>query len=350
MKRLIWAAWLSVAGATGAFAKDPASLMTQGKLDVDMGHEVAAGRAFDAVANDPGAPPSLRAEALVRLGLVRRAVRDDRGATEAFARVWKDYRQDKEAVAELIQALGGALPGPERWEKIWQKVAVVFDSGQASTRIDWPDVPVGMRRRPTPPLPSRRRGLVVARKGAGAGATGFKEEDQGPPAGSRRNAGQAITLDFKDGDLQDVFRLFADITGLNVVVHPGVQGAITFKCKETPWDEALDRILAPNGLAYTLVGPVLEIAPPRELPTPRAFDGKPINFDFKRVDLREALREVAAKGGRGLTPLPGLAGSVTLKLVGVPWDQAFDLVARLNGLVWKDDGRAIRVGLPAEMR
>jgi Secretin and TonB N terminus short domain len=350
MKRLIWAAWLSVAGATGAFAKDPASLMTQGKLDVDMGHKVEAGKAFEAVANDPGAPPSLRAEALVRLGLVRRDAGDDRGATEAFARVWKDYRQDKEAVAELIQALGGALPGPERWEKIWKKVAVVFDSGQASTRIDWPDVPVSMTRRPPPPLPSGRRGLVVARKGAGAGATGFEEENQSPPAASRRNASQRITLDFKDGDLQDTFRLFADITGFNVVVHPGVQGAITFKCKNTRWDEALDRVLAPNGLAYTLTGPVLEIASPRELPTPRAFVGKPIDFDFKRVDLREAFRQVAAKGGRRLTLPPGLAGSVTFKLVGVPWDQAFDLVARLNGLAWDDDGHTIRVTSPSRPR
>jgi hypothetical protein len=349
MKRLIWAAWLSVAGATGAFAKDPASLMTQGKLDVDMGHKVEAGKAFEAVANDPGAPPSLRAEALVRLGLVRRDAGDDRGATEAFARVWKDYRQDKEAVAELIQALGGALPGPERWEKIWQRVVLVFDSGQASTRIDWPDVPVGMTRRPPPPLPFGRRGSVVARKGAGPGATGF-QENQGPPAASRRTGSEAITLDFKDGDLQDIFRLFADFTGLNVVVHPGVQGEITFKCKDMRWDEALDRILAPNGLAYALVGPVLEIAPPRELPTPRAFHGTPIDFDFKGVDLHEALRLAAAKGARDLTPMPGLAGSVTFKLVGVPWDQAFDLVARLNGLAWKDDGKTIRVGLPQDMR
>ncbi len=350
MKRLIWAAWLSLACATGAFAKDPASLMTQGKLDVDMGHEVEAGKAFEAVANDPGAPPSLRAEALVRLGLVRRGAGDDRGATEAFARVWKDYRQDKEALAELIQALGGALPGPERWEKIWQKVVLVFDPGQASTRIDWPGVPARVRRRPTQPLPFRRGGIVVARKGAGAGVTGFEEENQGPPAASRRNGSQAMALDFKDGDLQDLFRLFADFTGLNVVVHPGVQGEITFKCKDMRWDEALDRILAPNGLAFALAGPVLEIAPPRELPTPRAFHGKPIDFDFKGVDLREALRQAAAKGARDLTPGPGLAGSVNFKLVGVPWDQAFDLVARLNGLAWEDDGRTIRVGLAAAMR
>jgi hypothetical protein len=346
MTCLMLVSLLSLAGASAALAADPAALMTQGKVDVDMGHRAEAAKAFETVAEDSAAPASLRAEALVRLGLVRRDGGDEKGAAEAFARVWKEHRQDKEAMGDLIRALGGALPGKERWDEVWSKIVVVIDPSQASlpsTRIEWPGVPARALRQPA--LSPGARGLVAVARDPRANP-GWKESQGGP----HRQTTPPITLDFKDGDLQDIFRLFADITGLNVVVHPGVAGSVTFKGKDLPWDDVLDRLLAPNGLTYALAGPVLEIARPEELPPLRRFEGKPIDLDFKGVDLREALRQAAAKGGRSLTPMPGLAGSVTIKLVGVPWDQAFELLARVNGLVWEDDGKTIRVGLPSGPR
>ena len=72
--------------------------------------------------------------------------------------------------------------------------------------------------------------------------------------------GAPICLDFKDGDLQDIFRLFADISGLNVVVNPGVSGKVTLKLNEVPWDQALDLILKTNSLGYTLEDNVIRIA------------------------------------------------------------------------------------------
>jgi type IV pilus assembly protein PilQ len=80
-------------------------------------------------------------------------------------------------------------------------------------------------------------------------------------AGGRKvYTGHPISLDFKDGDLQDIFRLFADISGLNVVVNPGVSGKVTLKLTEVPWDQALDLILKTNGLGYTLEDNVIRIA------------------------------------------------------------------------------------------
>jgi type IV pilus assembly protein PilQ len=72
--------------------------------------------------------------------------------------------------------------------------------------------------------------------------------------------GHLISLDFKDGDLQDIFRLFADISGMNVVVNPGVSGKVTLKLVEIPWDQALDLILKTNGLGKTIDGNVIRIA------------------------------------------------------------------------------------------
>ena len=78
--------------------------------------------------------------------------------------------------------------------------------------------------------------------------------------GSSKWQGHPISLDFKDGDLQDIFRLFADITGLNVVVNPGISGRVTLVLKEVPWDQSLDLILKINGLGYTIEDNVLRIA------------------------------------------------------------------------------------------
>ncbi len=78
--------------------------------------------------------------------------------------------------------------------------------------------------------------------------------------GQKIYTGHPISLDFKDGDLQDIFRLFADISGLNVVVNPGVSGKVTLKLTEVPWDQALDLILKTNGLGYTLEDNVIRIA------------------------------------------------------------------------------------------
>ena len=78
--------------------------------------------------------------------------------------------------------------------------------------------------------------------------------------GSSKWQGHPISLDFKDGDLQDIFRLFADITGLNVVVNPGISGRVTLVLREVPWDQSLDLILKINGLGYTIEDNVLRIA------------------------------------------------------------------------------------------
>ncbi len=76
----------------------------------------------------------------------------------------------------------------------------------------------------------------------------------------KKFTGHPVSLDFKDGDLQDIFRLFADISGLNVVVNPGVSGKVTLKLTEVPWDQALDLILKTNGLGKTLDDNVIRIA------------------------------------------------------------------------------------------
>ena len=83
------------------------------------------------------------------------------------------------------------------------------------------------------------------------------------PAGassSSRYTGEPISVNLKDVDLKDFFRLIHEISGLNVVLDPNVKGTLTIVLDEVPWDQALDIVLVNNGLDKQLSGNVLRIA------------------------------------------------------------------------------------------
>jgi type IV pilus assembly protein PilQ len=71
--------------------------------------------------------------------------------------------------------------------------------------------------------------------------------------------GEPISLSLKDADIKDVLRTFAELTGLNIAVDPGVAGAVTVDFVDVPWDQALDLILRQNGLTFALEGNVMRI-------------------------------------------------------------------------------------------
>jgi type IV pilus assembly protein PilQ len=72
--------------------------------------------------------------------------------------------------------------------------------------------------------------------------------------------GEPISVNLKDVDLKDFFRLIHEISGLNVVLDPTVHGTLTVVLDDVPWDQALDIVLKNNDLARELEGNVLRIA------------------------------------------------------------------------------------------
>jgi len=72
--------------------------------------------------------------------------------------------------------------------------------------------------------------------------------------------GEPISVNLKDVDLKDFFRLIHEISGLNVVLDPNVKGTLTIVLDEVPWDQALDIVLQNNGLDKQLTGNVLRVA------------------------------------------------------------------------------------------
>jgi type IV pilus assembly protein PilQ len=72
--------------------------------------------------------------------------------------------------------------------------------------------------------------------------------------------GEPISVNLKDVDLKDFFRLIHEISGLNVVLDPDVKGSLTIVLDDVPWDQALDIVLKNNALSRQLDGNVLRIA------------------------------------------------------------------------------------------
>jgi type IV pilus assembly protein PilQ len=72
--------------------------------------------------------------------------------------------------------------------------------------------------------------------------------------------GEPISVNLKDVDLKDFFRLIHEISGLNVVLDPDVKGTLTIVLDDVPWDQALDIVLKNNDLSRQLEGNVLRIA------------------------------------------------------------------------------------------
>lgn len=123
----------------------------------------------------------------------------------------------------------------------------------ATTAAAGPEPP----RTPAPPPgnPSTPQQVIAAPSSVGGGQAGFPAE-----AAGLRYTGEPISVNLKDVDLKDFFRLIHEISGLNIVLDPAVGGRVTIVLEDVPWDQALDIVLRNNGLVKQLEGNVLRIA------------------------------------------------------------------------------------------
>jgi type IV pilus assembly protein PilQ len=77
--------------------------------------------------------------------------------------------------------------------------------------------------------------------------------------------GERLSLNFQDIEVRSVLQLLADFTGLNLVVSDSVEGNLTLRLKNVPWDQAMDIILKTKGLAQRRAGNVILVAPTDEI-------------------------------------------------------------------------------------
>jgi len=78
---------------------------------------------------------------------------------------------------------------------------------------------------------------------------------------SRVYTGSRVSLEFQDAQIQDIIRLIADVSKLNIIVADDVKGTLTLKLVDVPWDQALDIILTSKGLDKVQHGNILRVAP-----------------------------------------------------------------------------------------
>ncbi len=84
--------------------------------------------------------------------------------------------------------------------------------------------------------------------------------------------GEKLSLNFQNIEVRAVLQLIADFTGLNMVASDTVQGNLTLRLKNVPWDQALDIILKTKGLAMRQNGNVIQVAPSEEVAAREKLD------------------------------------------------------------------------------
>jgi type IV pilus assembly protein PilQ len=116
----------------------------------------------------------------------------------------------------------------------------------------------GKREPARPDTPVQQAAQQAVQQANTAAATMATASASAAPSG--KYTGEPISVNLKDVDLRDFFRLIHEISGLNVVLDPAVKGNLTIVLDEVPWDQALDIVLQNNGLDKQLNGNVLRIA------------------------------------------------------------------------------------------
>lgn len=121
--------------------------------------------------------------------------------------------------------------------------------------------------------------------------------------------GEKLSLNFQDIDVRTVLQIIADFTGFNLVASDSVEGSITLRLKNVPWDQALDIVLKSQGLAKQQMGNVMMIGPADQLASRQKIEMEatrqveeyaPLRTEFIQVRYAKAtdlLALVAAEGG-----------------------------------------------------
>jgi type IV pilus assembly protein PilQ len=115
-----------------------------------------------------------------------------------------------------------------------------------------------------------------------------RPEDKNPMKSKASSAytGKKISLDFQDIEVRRVLQLLADFTGINMVASDTVQGNITLRLEDVPWDQALDIIMKTKNLDKRRNGNVIWIAPVAELIKSEEDEAKAIAQSIKLAPIQ----------------------------------------------------------------
>jgi type IV pilus assembly protein PilQ len=124
--------------------------------------------------------------------------------------------------------------------------------------------------------------------------------------------GERLSLNFQDIEVRSVLQLIADFTSLNVVVSDTVDGNLTLRLKNVPWDQALDIILKTKGLAMRQQDTVLYIAPAEEIAAREKLELEALRQAQELAPLRSEFVQVNYARAGDMAGLIGAEGSSLL--------------------------------------
>lgn len=159
-----------------------------------------------------------------------------------------------------------------------------------------------------------------------------KEEKDKRKAESFAYSGEKLSLNFQDIDVRSVLQLIADFTDLNLVASDTVQGNITLRLQNVPWDQALDLVLKTKGLDKRKVGNVLLVAPADEI---AARERQELESQKQIADLEPLRRELIQVNYAKAADMAKLFQSVTAADGGVASDQRGSITVddRTNAII-----------------
>ena len=137
----------------------------------------------------------------------------------------------------------------------------------------------------------------------------------------REYTGDPLTLTFQDLDTRAVLQLLADFSGLNIVVSDSVQGNVTLRLQDVPWDQALDIVMTTKGLDMRRNGNVVIVAPAEEIAAREQAllearnalqEIEPLRSEFIQVNYAKASDLAELIGGGGENALISERGSVAI--------------------------------------
>ena len=124
-----------------------------------------------------------------------------------------------------------------------------------------------------------------------------KEQQEAAKKEKLGYTGEKLSLNFQNIEVRAVLQLIADFTGLNIITSDTVQGTLTLRLKNVPWDQALDIILKSKGLAMRQIGNVIQVAPTEEIAAREKLELEsqkqvaelaPLRSEFVRINYAKA--------------------------------------------------------------
>jgi len=165
-----------------------------------------------------------------------------------------------------------------------------------------------------------------------------------------RQLGNKVQVDFMNTGLPETLRRRLDVTDFGTPVSrvtTSANGANVRMVIEAQgqWEQS---VYQSDTQLVVAVRPVKE-DPNKLAKGTQGYRGEKISFDFQNIEVRAALQAVADISGLNIIASDSVAGSLTLRLKDVPWDQALDVILQSKGLDMRKNGTVIWIAPKEEL-